>query len=353
MDRQHVTDHGFAVGDFQIEPELCVILGPTGAHFLRPRTIRLLVALARRPGAPVPRRQLASELWPDRVDAEKALTRAIGCLRHAFGDNARMPRYVETVPGLGYRLLAPVDASLRRTYPEGWSPKTPSALRSAPPAQFHNRFAAFFRELRQRKVFGASAVYAIIIWLVFQVSEIVFPALGLPDLALTFVVVTGILGFPVVAVMSWIFDLRLQQAGVGEPADSRLLWAPPSRHSNGLASKPTDGQATMSHSSASSGPVRRHARGANGSNGSAIIPQPAGLEFGLRDDLDELLPGAMAVGGGQSLKPRPASNGADVAEVRAGVTYGPNFERIVRPEPGVFEDRGSNKNEFADVPGTD
>jgi hypothetical protein len=50
-------------------------------------------------------------------------------------------------------------------------------------------------------------VYAIVVWLVFQISEIVVPALNLPDWVNSLVVVMGILGFPIAATLAWIFDL--------------------------------------------------------------------------------------------------------------------------------------------------
>ena len=45
------------------------------------------------------------------------------------------------------------------------------------------------------------------IWLVFQISDIVTPALGLPDWVHTLIVLLGILGFPIAAALAWIFDL--------------------------------------------------------------------------------------------------------------------------------------------------
>jgi len=59
----------------------------------------------------------------------------------------------------------------------------------------------------ERKVCRSMLVCSIIVWLVFQVSEIVVPALSLPLWVNSLVVVLGILGFPIAAMLSWIFDL--------------------------------------------------------------------------------------------------------------------------------------------------
>jgi hypothetical protein len=80
--------------------------------------------------------------------------------------------------------------------------------------------AGFFAELRRRRVLRVVGFYAISVWLVLQVSNIVFPALYLPPWALTVVVVAIAAGFPIVAVLAWVFDLTPQglvRTGPAEP----------------------------------------------------------------------------------------------------------------------------------------
>jgi len=64
-----------------------------------------------------------------------------------------------------------------------------------------------FEELKQRNVFKAGAAYALIAWLLLQLCSIAFPSLLLPDWSLTLVTVLLALGFPVVLVLAWAFDL--------------------------------------------------------------------------------------------------------------------------------------------------
>jgi len=66
--------------------------------------MRLLLA---RPGALVTRDQLRSRLWPDGtfVDFEHSLNAAVKRLRAALGDDARAPRFIETLPRRGYRWI--------------------------------------------------------------------------------------------------------------------------------------------------------------------------------------------------------------------------------------------------------
>jgi adenylate cyclase len=59
-------------------------------------------------------------VWRGRVVNEEALSRAISLLRSALDDDTRTPRYIQTIPGVGYRLITPVtslDAPDRTTLP--------------------------------------------------------------------------------------------------------------------------------------------------------------------------------------------------------------------------------------------
>ena len=65
---------------------------------------------------------------------------------------------------------------------------------------------SFIEELKRRKVFRVTSTYAVVAWVIMQIGEVVFPALRLPDWVLTSVVVILLIGFPIVAIVAWIFD---------------------------------------------------------------------------------------------------------------------------------------------------
>ena len=62
------------------------------------------------PAEMIGREELLSAVWPGVVVGDDALTQAIIKLRKALGDDAQEPRYIETIPKRGYRLIAPVQA---------------------------------------------------------------------------------------------------------------------------------------------------------------------------------------------------------------------------------------------------
>ncbi|HTT23842.1 MAG TPA: winged helix-turn-helix domain-containing protein [Candidatus Sulfotelmatobacter sp.] len=77
---------------------------------LQEKPFRILVMLLERPGDLVTRDDIRKQLWPDGtfVDFNEGIDTALKKLRHALGDSAQNPIFVETIPRRGYRFIAPV-----------------------------------------------------------------------------------------------------------------------------------------------------------------------------------------------------------------------------------------------------
>ena len=76
---------------------------------VEPRVMEVLCYLADRPGQVVSREDLEASVWAGTVVGYDALTSTIIKLRKVFDDNSREPRFIETVPKRGYRLIARVS----------------------------------------------------------------------------------------------------------------------------------------------------------------------------------------------------------------------------------------------------
>ena len=101
-------DKPFELGDWAVEPgEGTVSLGTTIVR-LEPRVMSLLVRLASEPGAVISKEELLRAVWGETSVEEGALSRCIFEIRRALGDQASDPRYVETIPKRGYRVVAKV-----------------------------------------------------------------------------------------------------------------------------------------------------------------------------------------------------------------------------------------------------
>ncbi len=79
------------------------------ARRLEPKAMQVLECLVERPGEVVTRRELLDRIWVGVIVGDDAVSAAVIKLRRAFGDDARAPRVIQTVPKSGYRLLAPVE----------------------------------------------------------------------------------------------------------------------------------------------------------------------------------------------------------------------------------------------------
>src|SRR3954464_12301289 len=78
---------------------------------LQGKPLQILLLLASQPGQVVSRDELKRHLWQGTtfVDFEQGLNSAVNKLRQTLGDSADHPRYVETLPGRGYRFIAPLQ----------------------------------------------------------------------------------------------------------------------------------------------------------------------------------------------------------------------------------------------------
>lgn len=86
---------------------------------VRGHPIDVLAILVEHPGELVTREMLRKRLWPENtfVDSEQILNNSVGKLREALGDRAETPKYIETLPRLGYRFIAHLESPGTTTAP--------------------------------------------------------------------------------------------------------------------------------------------------------------------------------------------------------------------------------------------
>lgn len=99
----------FQMGPVRVDPAINRLTTDTGTLELEPQVMDLLVYLAEARGEVRSKEQIAHALWPDASVNDDALSRTVWKLRQALGDNAKSPRFVQTVSRRGYRLIAPVE----------------------------------------------------------------------------------------------------------------------------------------------------------------------------------------------------------------------------------------------------
>lgn len=102
-----MAERTFMIGDWTFAPAANELRRGDERRRLEDRAARTLALLCARPGEPVAQEAIVAEVWNGRSQSPNSVPVVIGDLRRALDDDARRPRYIETVAKRGYRLIAP------------------------------------------------------------------------------------------------------------------------------------------------------------------------------------------------------------------------------------------------------
>ncbi|MBR0345397.1 MAG: PD40 domain-containing protein [Rudaea sp.] len=97
------------VGEHAVDVGALRVIGDGGTARVTGKAVAVLLELVRHAGNTVSREDLLETVWKDRVTTPDVLTQAIKELRRAFADGDKASAYIETIPKVGYRLLAEVS----------------------------------------------------------------------------------------------------------------------------------------------------------------------------------------------------------------------------------------------------
>ena len=126
----------FSFADIEVrEREFCIVRNSEILP-VEPKAFRVLLFLLRNPQKLITKEELLDAVWGDVAVSENSLTRSVALLRKLFGDDTHEPRYIATVPTVGYRFLCDV-----RVTEDGFAPantvevprETPAVPASAAP----------------------------------------------------------------------------------------------------------------------------------------------------------------------------------------------------------------------------
>jgi TolB-like protein/DNA-binding winged helix-turn-helix (wHTH) protein/Flp pilus assembly protein TadD len=102
----------YRFGDFELNLDAFELKSNGVSVKLERRPLDLLALLVKQPGRMVTREEIIAALWPQKViiDFDSGLNTLVRKVRNALQDSSESPRFIETVPGRGYRFIAPVVA---------------------------------------------------------------------------------------------------------------------------------------------------------------------------------------------------------------------------------------------------
>jgi DNA-binding winged helix-turn-helix (wHTH) protein/Tol biopolymer transport system component len=107
MDETTSLDYEFE--GFRLDTALQVLVSPAGEVVPLPsRAFAALRYLVERAGETVDKTALMAKVWPTTVVAENNLNQCILALRKAFGESSGERRFILTIPGRGFKFVAPV-----------------------------------------------------------------------------------------------------------------------------------------------------------------------------------------------------------------------------------------------------
>jgi TolB-like protein/DNA-binding winged helix-turn-helix (wHTH) protein/Tfp pilus assembly protein PilF len=115
-------DGEFQLGEWVISPKLNSFQKNGQTVHLEPKVMQVLVCLAQARDV-VSKEKLMRTVWADTFVTDDVLTRSISELRKVFADSPKHPRYIQTIPKGGYRLLLPPQ-TMRA--PAATSPSSPT-----------------------------------------------------------------------------------------------------------------------------------------------------------------------------------------------------------------------------------
>jgi len=115
------------IGDWNADPDSGTIARNGETIRLEVRSMRLLMCLAERAGQVASIDELISNVWGGVAVSPDSVYQAVTALRRQLGDDPRKPAYIETVPRLGYRMIAETGP-----WVEAWAQRATSEAGTLP-----------------------------------------------------------------------------------------------------------------------------------------------------------------------------------------------------------------------------
>ena len=186
---------GFALDDIEVFPHDHVVLRDGQQYHLSNKSMEVLLLFASHPGEILSREHICGFIWGDRDGHSAALTHAIGEIRQALKDDKDLPRFIQTLPRRGYRLIMPVSVlGQRQEHHAGSNAQLKKTL----------------GQWRRKRLFKAGVTYIVGSWLLMQVANVTLPifnAEGWHDKILLLVLIAL---FPFVLLYAWWAELRFK-----------------------------------------------------------------------------------------------------------------------------------------------
>jgi adenylate cyclase len=109
----------FRFGDFSLDSGERQLLRDGVEVILRPKAFETLLCLLERHGHLITKNALLDRVWPDTFVSESVLNHCVSEIRKALEDDPRNPRYLKTIPRVGYKFMNAAESATKA--PPAWS----------------------------------------------------------------------------------------------------------------------------------------------------------------------------------------------------------------------------------------
>lgn len=99
----------YKFGDFTFTVKEYVLKRESEELYLRPKTCETLLYLIEHHGSLVKKDEIIDAVWSGTVVTENTLTQCIKEIREKLNDNSANPKYIKTIPRVGYKFIAPIN----------------------------------------------------------------------------------------------------------------------------------------------------------------------------------------------------------------------------------------------------
>jgi TolB-like protein/tetratricopeptide (TPR) repeat protein/DNA-binding winged helix-turn-helix (wHTH) protein len=216
---------GFFLGNVQVEPLKGLVSGHGASIPLSPEALDVLLHLASQPGETLLRDEIIDGVWGMGQGSQEALNRSVSELLLALGDDPDDPRFIETLPNRGYRLIADIEV-MKFPVSDQSLPPDPSSPDSS--QEDASGIVLLWHELMQRKVVRVGIGYLIASWLILQISDVISVALSMPIWTMKLLTLLLSVGFIITVVVSWL--VQVTPAGIVMDKPGNKFSGNPLRH---------------------------------------------------------------------------------------------------------------------------
>lgn len=102
-------ERGFYLEKWFVEPDLCRVSGQGKEVRVEPKVMDVLVLLVLNQNRVLRKDEIIGNIWGEVNVVENVLARAISEIRKIFGDDAKNQSIIQTIPKVGYRLIAKIS----------------------------------------------------------------------------------------------------------------------------------------------------------------------------------------------------------------------------------------------------